>query len=93
VEVLFKSVAACVGRNAYGIMLTGMGDDGAAAMRAMKDAGSYNYVQDEASCVVFGMPREAIAHGAADEVLPLTEIAAALVARLRGSTDRLLNRI
>lgn len=93
VEVLFKSVAACVGRNAYGIMLTGMGDDGAAAMRAMKDAGSYNYVQDEASCVVFGMPREAIAHGAADEVLPLTEIAGALVARLRGSTDRLLNRI
>jgi len=93
VEVLFKSVAACVGRNAYGIMLTGMGDDGAAAMRTMKDAGSYNYVQDEASCVVFGMPREAIAHGAADEVLPLTEIADALVARLRGSTDRLLNRI
>lgn len=93
VEVLFKSVSACVGRNAYGIMLTGMGDDGAAAMRTMKDAGSYNYVQDEASCVVFGMPREAIAHGAADEVLPLTEIAGALIARLRGSTDRLLNRI
>ena len=84
VEVLFKSGAALVGRNAYGIMLTGMGNDGAAAMREMKDAGSYNYVQDEASCIVFGMPREAIAHGAADEVLPLTQIAPALVAKLRG---------
>ena len=73
VEVLFKSAAALVGRNAYGIMLTGMGNDGAAAMREMKDAGSYNYVQDEASCIVFGMPREAIAHGAADEVLPLSD--------------------
>ena len=84
VEVLFKSAAALVGRNAYGIMLTGMGNDGAAAMREMKDAGSYNYVQDEASCIVFGMPREAIAHGAADEVLPLTQIAPALIAKLRG---------
>ena len=93
VEVLFKSVAALAGRNAVGVMLTGMGDDGASAMREMKDAGSYNFVQDEASCVVFGMPREAIARGAADEVLPVTQIAAALVSRLRGSTDRLLNRI
>ena len=93
VEVLFKSVAAVAGRNAYGIMLTGMGADGAAAMREMKDAGSYNYVQDEASCIVFGMPREAIAHGAADEVLPLSQIAQALIARLRGSTDRLHHRI
>ncbi|WP_027997003.1 protein-glutamate methylesterase/protein-glutamine glutaminase [Simplicispira psychrophila] len=86
VEVLFKSAAALVGRNAYGIMLTGMGNDGAAAMREMKDAGSYNYVQDEASCIVFGMPREAIAHGAADEVLPLTQIASALITKLRGSS-------
>ena len=93
VEVLFKSVAALAGRNAVGVMLTGMGDDGASAMREMKDAGSYNFVQDEASCVVFGMPREAIARGAADEVLPVTQIAAALASRLRGSTDRLLNRI
>jgi len=83
VEVLFQSAAAVLGRNAYGIMLTGMGGDGAAAMRAMKDAGSYNYVQDEASCIVFGMPREAIAHGAAHEVLPLHQIAPALLARLR----------
>jgi two-component system chemotaxis response regulator CheB len=50
-------------------------------------------VQDEASCIVFGMPREAIAHGAADEVLPLTQIAPALIARLRGATDRLHHRI
>jgi two-component system chemotaxis response regulator CheB len=93
VEVLFKSAAAVVGRNAYGIMLTGMGNDGAAAMREMKDAGSYNYVQDEATCIVFGMPREAIVHGAADEVLPLGQIAPALLARLRGTTDRLHHRI
>ncbi|BEP93640.1 chemotaxis response regulator protein-glutamate methylesterase [Acidovorax sp. sif1233] len=93
VEVLFKSAAAVVGRNAFGIMLTGMGNDGAAAMKEMKDAGSYNYVQDEASCIVFGMPREAIAHGAADEVLPLGQIASALITRLRGATDRLHHRI
>ena len=93
VEVLFKSVAAVAGRNAYGIMLTGMGGDGAKAMREMKDAGSYNYVQDEASCIVFGMPREAIAHGAADEVLPLDKIAPALLQRLGGATNRLHHRI
>ena len=93
VEVLFKSAAAMVGRNAYGIMLTGMGNDGAVAMREMKDAGSYNYVQDEASCIVFGMPREAIAHGAADEVLPLNQIAPALVARLRSNSDKVMHRI
>ena len=93
VEVLFKSAAVVVGRNAFGIMLTGMGNDGAAAMREMKDAGSYNYVQDEATCIVFGMPREAIAHGAADEVLPLGQIAPALITRLRGATDRLHHRI
>ena len=89
VEVLFHSCAQVVGPNAFGIMLTGMGNDGAKAMREMKDAGSYNYVQDEASCVVFGMPREAIAHGAADEVLPLTSIATALLTRLSsGGGDR-----
>ena len=93
VEVLFKSGAAHVGRNALAIMLTGMGADGAAAMREMKDAGSYNFVQDEASCVVFGMPREAIARGAADEVLPLQAIAPALVARLRAGADRVHHRI
>jgi len=89
VEVLFRSCAQVVGPNAFGVMLTGMGNDGAKAMREMKDAGSYNYVQDEASCVVFGMPREAILHGAADEVLPLAAIAPALLARLSsGGGDR-----
>lgn len=88
VEVLFKSVARVVGRNAFGIMLTGMGNDGAKAMKEMKDAGSYNYVQDEASCIVFGMPREAIIHGAADEVLPLLDIADALLTKLGATADR-----
>lgn len=88
VEVLFKSAARVVGPNAFGIMLTGMGNDGAKAMKEMKDAGSYNYVQDEASCIVFGMPREAILHGAADEVLPLGCIAGALLKKLSGSIDR-----
>jgi two-component system chemotaxis response regulator CheB len=85
VEVLFKSAARVVGPNAVGIMLTGMGADGAKAMREMRDAGSYNLVQDEASCVVFGMPREAIAAGAAHEVLPLTQIATRLIERLRST--------
>lgn len=92
VEVLFRSAAHVAGRNAVGVMLTGMGADGARAMREMKDAGSYNYVQDEASCIVFGMPREAIAHGAADEVLPLDQIAPALMARLH-APDRVHHRI
>jgi two-component system chemotaxis response regulator CheB len=88
VEVLFRSVASVVGRNAFGIMLTGMGNDGAKAMKEMKDAGSYNYVQDEATCIVFGMPREAILHGAADEILPLNSIAPALLNKISGSSDR-----
>jgi two-component system, chemotaxis family, protein-glutamate methylesterase/glutaminase len=88
VEVLFKSAAKVVGRNAIGIMLTGMGNDGAKAMKEMKDAGSYNYVQDEASCIVFGMPREAILNGAADEILSLTAIAPAMLAKLSSSGDR-----
>jgi two-component system chemotaxis response regulator CheB len=88
VEVLFRSAAKVAGRNAFGIMLTGMGNDGARAMKEMKDAGSYNYVQDEASCIVFGMPREAILSGAADEVLPLMDIAPALLQRLKGASDR-----
>ena len=93
VEVLFKSAARVVGPNALGIMLTGMGADGARAMREMRDAGSYNFVQDEASCVVFGMPREAIAAGAAHEVLPLTRIAPALLERLRSTAGMSLNRV
>ncbi|MFO1251563.1 chemotaxis response regulator protein-glutamate methylesterase [Inhella sp.] len=93
VEVLFNSAARVVGPNALGIMLTGMGADGARAMRAMKDAGAYNLVQDEASCVVFGMPREAIAAGAADEVLPLGQIAPRLIERLRSTAGMSMNRV
>jgi two-component system chemotaxis response regulator CheB len=85
VEVLFDSAARVVGRNALGVMLTGMGADGARAMKTMRDAGSFNLVQDEASCVVFGMPREAIAHGAAHEVLPLNRIAPRLLEWLRAN--------
>jgi len=93
VEALFLSAAKVVGPNAIGIMLTGMGADGARAMKVMKDAGSYNYCQDEASCVVFGMPREAIAAGAADEVLPLNQIAAKVLERLRATSGMSLNRV
>ena len=93
VEVLFKSAARVVGPNALGLMLTGMGADGAKAMREMRDAGSYNLVQDEASCVVFGMPREAIAAGAAHEVLSLQKIAPALLDRLRSTAGLSLNRV
>ena len=82
VEVLFKSAATAAAANGIGVMLTGMGKDGALAMREMRDAGSWNVVQDEASCVVFGMPREAIAAGAADVVVPLKEIAKQLTDRL-----------
>ena len=93
VEVLFKSAARVLGPNALGVMLTGMGADGAQAMREMKDAGSYNYVQDEASCVVFGMPRMAIQAGAAHEVLPLKQIASALLGRLAANPALVRHRI
>jgi len=85
VEVLFKSCARVLGPNAIGVMLTGMGGDGGAAMKEMLDAGSHNIVQDEASCVVFGMPKVAIQHGAASEVLPLKRIAPALLERLQSA--------
>jgi two-component system, chemotaxis family, protein-glutamate methylesterase/glutaminase len=71
VDVLFRSAAAAAGKNAVGVILTGMGKDGAAGMLEMKNAGAYNFAQDEATCVVFGMPREAIALGASHEVGPL----------------------
>jgi two-component system chemotaxis response regulator CheB len=82
VEVLFHSAAKLLGTNAIGVMLTGMGKDGAAAMLEMKRAGAYNFAQDEASCVVFGMPREAIALGAVDEIVPLPKMAERVLARL-----------
>jgi len=75
VDVLFNSAAVNAGKNAVGVILTGMGKDGAAAMREMHDAGAYTIAQDEATCVVFGMPREAIAAGGVDEIVPLEQIA------------------
>lgn len=74
VDVLFRSVARFAGSNALGIIMTGMGDDGARGLKEMHDAGAKTVAQDEASCVVFGMPKEAIKLGAADQVLPLERI-------------------
>ncbi len=93
VEVLFTSAARVVGPNAIGIMLTGMGADGAKAMKLMRDAGAYCVAQDEASCVVFGMPREAIAAGAINETLPLNKIASHLVDHLRSTVGQALSRV
>jgi len=80
VEVMFRSVAQNVGSNAIGVMLTGMGADGAKAMKEMKDAGSINIIQDEASSVVWGMPGEAFKLGAADHVVPLDKVATKILA-------------
>ncbi|MBW7862358.1 MAG: chemotaxis response regulator protein-glutamate methylesterase [Rhodocyclaceae bacterium] len=79
VDVLFRSVAKFAGANALGILMTGMGDDGARGMKEMHDAGARTIAQDEASCVVFGMPKEAIKLGAADEVMGLDQIPSAIV--------------
>ncbi len=78
VDVLFQSVAETIAADAIGAILTGMGNDGAAGLLAMKRAGALTIAQDEASCAVFGMPKEAIRAGAVDHILPLNEIAAAL---------------
>jgi two-component system chemotaxis response regulator CheB len=74
VDVLFRSAANCAGRNAVGVILTGMGDDGAAGMLEMRQAGAHTIAQDEESCVVFGMPKEAIARGGVAEVVSLGDI-------------------
>ena len=83
VDVLFRSAARYAGQNAVGIILTGMGDDGARGMLEMKQAGALTFAQDEATCVVFGMPKEAIKLGAVDKVLPLHSIAGAILANAR----------
>jgi two-component system chemotaxis response regulator CheB len=82
VDVLFRSGAHYAGRNALAVILTGMGKDGAAGMLQMRQAGAFTIAQDEASCVVFGMPREAIACGAVDEILPLKQVAPRLLGLL-----------
>lgn len=82
VEVLFTSVAKNAGANAIGVMLTGMGGDGSTGMKAMKDAGAFNIAQNEASCVVFGMPKEAIALGAVDRVVHLNKVPETIVGHL-----------
>lgn len=83
VDVLFHSAARYAGKNAIGVLLTGMGRDGADGLLRMRQAGSYTLAQDEASCVVFGMPREAIALGAAHEVVPLQYMSQRVMAHLR----------
>ncbi|WP_327197054.1 protein-glutamate methylesterase/protein-glutamine glutaminase [Trinickia caryophylli] len=88
VDVLFRSAAQHAGKNAIGVILTGMGRDGAAGLLDMRNAGAYTLAQDEASCIVFGMPREAIALGAADEVAPLSEMSRRVMARLATMGDR-----
>jgi len=80
VDVMFDSVARYAGANTIGVILTGMGGDGAKGMLAMKQSGAYTIAQDEASCVVFGMPKEAIKMGGVDKILPLDDIPAAMLA-------------
>jgi two-component system chemotaxis response regulator CheB len=79
VDVLFRSAARYAGKNAIGVIMTGMGDDGAKGMLEMKEAGAYTIAQDETSCVVFGMPKEAIKLQAVDRVAPLEQIAGILL--------------
>ncbi|NLH41540.1 MAG: chemotaxis response regulator protein-glutamate methylesterase [Planctomycetes bacterium] len=79
VEVLFNSVAKFAGANAIGAILTGMGDDGATGLLNMRQAGAHTIAQDEQSCVVFGMPKEAIARGGAERIVPLGKVAETLI--------------
>lgn len=83
VDVLFHSAATQLGKQAVGVILTGMGKDGALGLKAMHDAGAYTFAQDEASCIVFGMPREAIAQGGVDEIVPLERMTEKILARLQ----------
>jgi two-component system chemotaxis response regulator CheB len=87
VDVLFQSVASNSGQNAIGVILTGMGSDGAKGMLAMHSEGAHTIAQDEKSCVIFGMPKEAIELGGVDEVLPLTQIAGGILAKVNSSRN------
>ena len=80
VDVLFRSVAQIAGGNALGVIMTGMGDDGARGMKEMHDAGAKTVAEDESTCVVFGMPKEAIKLGGVDKAVPLERIAAEIIA-------------
>ena len=88
VNVLFRSAANCAGKNSIGIIMTGMGDDGATGMLEMHQAGAYTLAQDEQSCVVFGMPKEAIALGGVDEIIALDELSKRLLAWLHSQGKR-----
>jgi two-component system chemotaxis response regulator CheB len=88
VDVLFRSAAQNAGPNAVGILLTGMGDDGARGLLEMREAGSHTVAQDEESSVVFGMPKEAIQRGAAGRVLPLSRIAAEILSQARAAEHK-----
>lgn len=90
VDVLFDSAATHAGKNAVGVILTGMGKDGAAGMARMKQAGAYNYAQNEESCVVYGMPREAVAQGGVDEVAHLNELPKMVLHHLTENSARAL---
>ena len=87
VEVLFRSAAQAAGPFAAGVIMTGMGDDGAVGLLEMREAGALTIAQNEATCTVFGMPREAIRRGAARSVIPLDAIAAAIMAWVASSSD------
>ena len=88
VDPMFQSVAKYAGANSVGVILTGMGNDGAAGMLDMKKAGAFNLAQDEKSCVVFGMPKEAIKAGGVDKILPLSDIPSAILAHLKMINSR-----
>ncbi len=88
VDPMFQSVARYAGANSVGVILTGMGNDGAAGMLDMKKAGAFNLAQDEKSCVVFGMPKEAIKAGGVDKILPLSDIPSAILAHLKMISSR-----
>ena len=92
VDVLFSSVAEVVGSGAVGVLLTGMGNDGALGLLKMRRAGAITIAQDEATCVVYGMPREAVRMGAAAQVLPLPEIAEAMLAGRKPAAEAVLGQ-
>ena len=84
VDVLFRSVAKCAGGNALGVIMTGMGDDGAAGLAEMRKAGARTVAQDEASCVVYGMPKEAVKRGGVEKSVPLSAIGREIMQQLSG---------